>query len=209
MLPKNTFKKLEDFLKKHEILWLSEEQPEYDSGPKPLGGSKPSGDYHNMKPLTDFIVRPTRDTPSSDATEDVSLEAFLKHKQIFTDILMDAFGGFDRKKGKEHKWSEIYKKGCIKKQIFSKIFHNKLPTKDNVIMFAFAIEATLQEAEELLKSAGFFLGDCITRDLIFIFCFENRITDISEVNELLKLHKEKPLWRKYNKKKTMKLTSYE
>jgi len=208
MLPKNTFKNLADFLKKHEILWLSEYQPEDDSGPKPLGGSKPSGDYHNIKPLGGFIVRPTRDTPTSNISEEVSLEAFLKNKQIFSDILMDAFGDFDRKKGKGHKWPEMYKKACVKKQTFSNIFNHEMPSKDTVIMFAFAVEATLQEAEELLKSVGYSLGDCIRRDLIFIYCFENRIMNVSEVNELLKQHNETPLWIKY-KKKTMKLTSFE
>ncbi|MCL1967325.1 MAG: hypothetical protein FWF67_05535 [Fibromonadales bacterium] len=116
----------------------------------------------------------------------------------FNNILMDAIRNFDRKEDKVHKWSkwsEIYKKAGLSKQVASNIYNGKLPAKEALIKIAFAIEATLQEAEDLLKHAGYFLGDYVKRDIIFRHCFEHRITNISKVNILLEQAKEKPLWK--------------
>jgi hypothetical protein len=119
------------------------------------------------------------------------LNTYLKKKKIFMYILIDIL-----REREKHNYLEFYKKACISKQVFSSIYNYKLPAKDTVIKFAFALESTLQEAEELLKHAGYFLGDCIKRDLIFKFCFERKITDISEVNKLLEQEEERPLGSK-------------
>jgi len=92
-----------------------------------------------------------------------------------------------------HEYAEIYKKALISKQVFSKLFHNKSPSKDTVILLAFGLEYTLQEAEELLKHAGYFLGDCIKRDMILKYCFENEIFNIRDVNKLLEQEGERLL----------------
>jgi hypothetical protein len=179
MLSKNVFEELKDFLEKHEDIWLSEKQPE-GSG------------ITNMVPLTDWIVKPgvvpahASIRPSYYLSGDASLDEFLNNKQIFADIFMDEFGDV----------SETYKKACLSKSVFLDIFDRQMPSKDAIIMFAFTLEATLQEAEELLKYAGYSLGICVKRDLIFRFCFEKRIMGVSDVNELMGLEGERELGRK-------------
>jgi len=196
MLPKNTFKKLKDFLKKHNAPWLRENKPLLQMAKK----AKLPEDIKRVNQYDRTVVR-----INCKLKTESQLDDFLSNKQKFAHILMDAIGDFDRKKKKSHEYVEIYRKALVSKQVFSNVFNNKLPSKDTVIMFAFALELTLQEAEELLKRAGFFLGDCVKRDMIFRYCFENRIFDIREVNELLEQEKERLLVKDYRKNKTGQL----
>ncbi|MCL1967327.1 MAG: hypothetical protein FWF67_05545 [Fibromonadales bacterium] len=166
MLPKDALKKLNDFLNTHEVPRLTETQ-----------------------------LKATKVAPEKrlrNAGGYAQLKAFLKNKQEFKKNLTDAFEAFDNKKGKKHKTSEVYKKACISKAVFYKML-NQLPAKDTVILIAFALEVTIQKAEELLKNVGYSLRYCDHRDLIIRFCFENEITDILEINEVLKQEKERPL----------------
>jgi len=177
MLPKNTLKKLEDFLKKQEMFWLREEQPEdgvmVTSKPSPSGGT---------------LMRACRI-----AKPPPPFETFLMNQEQFKRILLKAIKDFGEKNKKVYEYVEIYKKACITKAVFSKVFHHSQPSKDTVILFALGFEYTLQEAEELLKHAGYFLGDCIKRDMIFKYCFENEIFNIRDVNKLLEQENEKIL----------------
>jgi len=171
MLPKNTFKKLEDFLKKHKVPRLTKTQPKATE-----------------KADAGVIHRRAKKAASKKIPIDASKPDYAQFKKK----LMDAFKDFDNKKGKKHKMSEIYIKAYISKQVFYKMLERP-PAKDTVILIAFALEVTLQKAEELLKNVGYSLEYCDYRDLIFRFCFENEITDILEINEVLKQEKERPL----------------
>jgi hypothetical protein len=168
MLSKAIFKKLNEYLKKYEGPWLTDNNAD-DDVPK-LGG------YLDSR---------------SEEPDRIALDAFLKNKKIFSQILMDAIRILDQKKGIEHKYSDFYKKAFVSKQVFSSIFNGGLPSKDTVFLFAFALEASVEEAEALLKHAGYSFGDCIARDLILKFCFAEKITEILEINELLKYKKER------------------
>ncbi|MDR2581368.1 MAG: hypothetical protein LBC85_10305 [Fibromonadaceae bacterium] len=169
MLSKIIFNKLNEYLKKYEGPWLTDKTEE-DSKSKirPLGGFSTSKE-------------------TSESEENLALEAFLKNKKIFFHILHDLKKGAEGKTGKEQKFPELYKKALVSKQIFHKIFDGDfVPSKDTVFKFALALEASVEEAESLLSYAGYAFGDCIKRDLILKFCFENKITELLEVNELLK-----------------------
>jgi len=234
MLPKNAFKKLEEFLKKNEVPWL--EQPK---APQAVAAKPPTPTSSMViRPLTGWIVRKPDDAPDSNASNDnasdeaalkeslkkmplrplggymlhandsyeTPLETALKNKQNFKKYLEDAIGILDKRNHTKHKKSDIYKSVCMSKQTFSKICISTNVKKDTIIMLAFALKATLPEAEGLLKHAGYSLGDCIQRDVIFKYCFEERIFDIDNINELLEKHKEKLLLLS---KKKMKLTLLE
>jgi len=69
-----------------------------------------------------------------------------------------------------------------------------------VFKFAFALEATVEEAKTLLGYAGYAFGDCIKRDLILKFCFENKITDFLEINDILKRKNQKVLVKEAKKR---------
>ena len=111
----------------------------------------------------------------------------------FYNILKNMKAVSDQRFGRERKFSEIYRKALVSKQVFSGIVRGKIPLKDTVLKLAFALGATLEEAENLLKSAGYSFGICVKRDLLLKSCFERRIVDILEINEFLKREKEKPL----------------
>lgn len=107
-------------------------------------------------------------------------------KNIF-DIFLELKKSLSTKNKKEYSFPEIYKnKALVSKQIFSKIFCGLNISKDTMLKFVFAFECSIEEAEKLLKYAGYAFSPCIKRDLILKNCLENKITDILNINEILK-----------------------
>lgn len=86
---------------------------------------------------------------------------------------------------------DIYKKAGLDRKHFSKIRSNPKykPSKLTVIALALALELNVNETEQLLISAGFFLSDSDTFDLVIQFCIEKEIYDIHAVNEALEYYK--------------------
>ncbi|OZM57377.1 hypothetical protein CIB95_07910 [Lottiidibacillus patelloidae] len=82
---------------------------------------------------------------------------------------------------------EIYKKAGIDRKLFSKIRSNpsyKI-SKKTAIALALALELNKNEAEKLLYSAGFSLSKSNTFDLVILFCIENEIYNLDDVNYAL------------------------
>ena len=61
---------------------------------------------------------------------------------------------------------EVYKAANVGRKTFSDIRHGLIPKKITVIKFIFALELPLNEAEILLKQAGYALSTSIETDLI-------------------------------------------
>jgi len=187
MLSKTIFKKLDEYLKKYEAPWLTD-------SPEDIG---------DRIPVMGGLQRPGQPKAVEDK-ENLALNAFLKNQKIFFHILADLKDVSDEKIGKKQKFSEIYKKAFVSKQIFHNIFDEGIiPSKDTVFKFAFALEATADEAKTLLGYAGYAFGDCIKRDLILKFCFENQIMDFLEINEILKRYAQKTLVKEAAKSKNL------
>ena len=179
MLAKSIFKELDEYLKKYGIFLLADEQKE--KRVPTLGGR-----YLDSEEKSNC---------------EIELEAFLKNKKIFSRIIDDTLKEFKIKNDKEYKNSDIYKKAYMSKQVFSNLFNTGIPKKDTVIKLAFALECSTEEAEKLLKFAGYAFGDCIKRDLIFKFCFEKGITNVLDVNEILGKYGEDSLLKNYKNEK--------
>ena len=83
--------------------------------------------------------------------------------------------------------SDVYNKAFIDRRLFSKIRsdENYHPSKETVISLACSLELSVDELEELLKSASYSLPKNNKFDLIIRFCFLEKIYDIMEVNNLL------------------------
>jgi len=81
------------------------------------------------------------------------------------------------------------------RRLFSKIRSSKdyQPSKSTVFALIIALKTNYTTAEILLEKAGFGFSKNKLTDIIVMFCIENRIYDISSVDELLVHYKEKPL----------------
>lgn len=83
--------------------------------------------------------------------------------------------------------SEVYTKANVDRRHFSKIRKDVhyAPNKKTVLAFAIALELSLDEAKDLLRSAGFALSRSSKMDIIVAYFLQNKIYDMFEINEVL------------------------
>lgn len=96
---------------------------------------------------------------------------------------------------KQMKASEVYKTALIDRRLYSKVTKDRsyYPGRDTCIAIAFGLRLSFEEAGPFLKKAGYALSDSIRRDIIFEYCFKNRVHDVYDVNEILEEMGEKML----------------
>lgn len=83
--------------------------------------------------------------------------------------------------------SEAYTKAYVDRRHFSKIRKDVdyTPNKKTVLAFAIALELSLDEAKDLLRSAGFALSRSSKTDIIVAYFLQNKIYDMFEINDVL------------------------
>lgn len=83
--------------------------------------------------------------------------------------------------------SEAYTKAYIDRRHFSKIRKdvNYVPNKKTVLAFTIALKLSLDEAKDLLASAGFALSRSSKTDIIVAYFLQNKIYDMFEINDVL------------------------
>jgi hypothetical protein len=83
--------------------------------------------------------------------------------------------------------AQLYEGAWIDRRLYSKIMGNRYyhPVKNTVIALGLSLKLSMSEMEELLGSAGFVLNNSSIFDLAIMFCLDNRIFDIYDVNVLL------------------------
>ena len=83
--------------------------------------------------------------------------------------------------------SEAYTKAYVDRRHFSKIRKdvNYVPNKKTVLAFTLALELSLDEAKDLLASAGFALSRSSKTDIIVAYFLQNKIYDMFEINDVL------------------------
>lgn len=92
----------------------------------------------------------------------------------------------------------VYKKANISRKLFSKIRSDRfyIPSKSTVIALVFALKLDLEEALDLLQSAGYYLADGIEYDRIIKFFIEKNIHNVLDINITLHEYGYKPLGSK-------------
>lgn len=83
--------------------------------------------------------------------------------------------------------AEAYSKAYVDRRHFSKIRKdvNYVPNKKTVLAFTIALELSLDEAKDLLASAGFALSRSSKTDIIVAYFLQNKIYDMFEINDVL------------------------
>lgn len=83
--------------------------------------------------------------------------------------------------------AEAYTKAYVDRRHFSKIRKdvNYVPNKKTVLAFTIALELSLDEAKDLLASAGFALSRSSKMDIIIAYFLQNKIYDMFEINDVL------------------------
>lgn len=83
--------------------------------------------------------------------------------------------------------SEVYNKAYVDRRHFSKIRNdiNYTPNKKTVLAFSIALELSLDEAKDLLNSAGYALSRSSKTDIIVAYFLHNKIYDMFEINDIL------------------------
>lgn len=82
---------------------------------------------------------------------------------------------------------ECYKKANLDRRLFSKIRSDKnyQPSKATVFALIISLKLNLEQAKELLDSAGYSLSRSIKEDVIIAFSIQKQVYDINMVNEIL------------------------
>ena len=93
--------------------------------------------------------------------------------------------------------ADVYKAGNVDKSLFSRLQSNPdyMPSKDTAVSIALAMKLSLEEAEDLLRRAGYTLSHAIIRDIVLECCFKKKIFNVIEVNIILDRLGYKPLSR--------------
>ena len=80
-----------------------------------------------------------------------------------------------------------YKRAGVSRQVYSRIVSSddSFVDKHTAMLFCIGLQLTMNEAELLMKSAGYAFSDTIPYDLVFSYCIQNKIWNIKDVYDIL------------------------
>ena len=186
MIDEEIIKKLKAFIKKNYQLAGSSEEEWQLVLPSGNRRRRSSGSISlNKGKLFGYLFQ-NMQKPSGTSFEDIAnnLAKFMRterKKETFSTML-------DRmRKEKGMTAAQLYNAAWIKKQLYSKIMgeRNYHPSKNTVIAFGLALKLNREEMDELLESAGYMLSSNSITDLTVIYCINNNLYDLHDVNACL------------------------
>jgi hypothetical protein len=93
----------------------------------------------------------------------------------------------------------LYKIAHVDRRVYSKLFAYKdyhlHISKQSVILLGLALRLNIKQMNKFLAAAGYTLRKDDNADLTIQFCIEHNIYNISDVNTMLKLLDQKPLYK--------------
>lgn len=119
--------------------------------------------------------------PATDAGERPLLDALDNIEETFSEMLLRKI---DEKGMRD---AQCYRKANVDRRLFSKIRSRKeyQPSKRTALAFAVALELSLEETDDLLRTAGFAISHSSKFDIIVEYFILNRNYNIFEINEAL------------------------
>ena len=80
-----------------------------------------------------------------------------------------------------------YKRAGISRQIYSRIVSDDGSTVDKrtVMRFCVGLQLEMNEAELLMKAAGFAFSATLPEDEVFAYCINNKIWNIEDINDIM------------------------
>ena len=125
------------------------------------------------------------------ATEDLIAELEKARRKTFTETLM----WYIAKTGKTD--SAIYNSALMDRRLFSKIMsdRNYKPSKDTAVALVLALHLNLEQAEDLLKRAGYSLSHSNKRDIVIEYFIREEVYDLMIINDVLYKLEEKKIGR--------------
>lgn len=80
-----------------------------------------------------------------------------------------------------------YKRAGVSRQVYSRIVANNDAKVDKrtTMLFCIGLQLSIDEAELLMKSAGYAFSDTIPEDMVFRYCILNKIWNLDDINEIL------------------------
>lgn len=164
---------------------------------RPMGFSR----FENAKPQPDYLDNTVTFRTLSNADRECSSyvddgdEKYYEIKELLGDFLSDKpekketlFELVEMYLREKHlKPSQVYRKGQMSKQDFSRYVKPDAETINRSLVFNLAIGLMLDvpQTKRLLKSAGFGINMKSRFDLILIFCIDKEIYDVTLINMLL------------------------
>lgn len=126
-----------------------------------------------------------------------TLDSIQNHVQYYMEGMVPFKGLLSNhiEKSRFRRDSEFYHKCGISRQHFSKMMGREryIPKKKTVMAMALTLRLSLEDAEELLASAGYTLVKSDKTDIVVRYCIEHQLYDLDDVNEALMIFNEKPL----------------
>ena len=83
--------------------------------------------------------------------------------------------------------STVYKAAQIDRRLFSKVMSDTYykPSKDTALAIAYALELTIDQANDLLKRAGYSFSHSNKRDIVMEYFFREQVYKLDEINMVL------------------------
>ena len=112
-------------------------------------------------------------------------------RKTFTEMLMWHIA----KTGKKD--SAVYNAAQMDRRLFSKIMsdRNYKPSKDTAVALVLALHLNLEQAEDLLKRAGYSLSHSNKRDIVIEYFIREEVYDLMVINDVLYKLGEKKIGR--------------